>query len=160
MKLILNAFRSIAVLTVILAAAGCSLFVSPPAKLQEGGRTVCILFDETAFKNKIVASVSANLSARGYTVVTDKVRRAKYYPANRYGAVVYMAEYQAWHVPFNQKHYFKANGRAVNIVFVTTSGDPDVRITKPFDAITSASTDPNVEQVSRKLIDRLGLILH
>lgn len=147
--------------TAILLAflAGCSAFVSAPENVQTGQKVVCILYNETAFKNGVVALVKEKLSSEGYTVVTDRVSRAKYYPADRYGAVVYMAKLWAWHVPLHQKRYFSANKKAGNIVFLTTSGDPNVRITEPFDAITGASDKNRIIEVSQTLLGRIDRIL-
>ena len=153
-------YRIISCAAILLAfLAGCSAFVSAPKNVQTGQKVVCILYNETAFKNRVVALVQEKLSSEGYAVVTDRVKRAKYYPADRYGAVVYMAEYLAWHVPFHQKRYFSANGKAGNIVLLTTSGDPDMRIAEPFDAITGASEEQRIEPVSSELMTRLDRIL-
>jgi hypothetical protein len=151
---------ALAVAAILIAiSAGCSPYVSPSAKNQEGIKTVCILYNETAFKNRVVEAVKEKLSGEGFTVVTDRVGNSSSYPAAHYGAVVYMAEYQVWHVPLHQKRYFNTNNHAANIIFVTTSGDPNMRITKPFDAITSASTDARIQPVTQALLDRLGVIL-
>ena len=140
-------------------AAGCSMFSPAPAQKLTGAKTVCILYDETAFKNRVVEAVSNRLAAQGYAVVTDRNGRAPYYQASEYGAVVFLAEYWAWHVPYQQKRYFQGNGEAANIVFVVTSGDPGVEITEPFDAITSASGNDRIEPVAGEILTRLERIL-
>ncbi len=60
-------------------------------------------------------------------VVTDRIKRANLYRSSDYGAVVYMAEYWAWHIPWHAKKYYYKNNASQNIVFVITSGDTDIR---------------------------------
>jgi hypothetical protein len=70
-----------------------------------------------------------------------------------------MAELWAWHTPWHAKRYFRNHNEARNIVFVITSGDPDVTISQPFDAITSASSPDKVEPVTKDILERLDRIL-
>ena len=148
--------------TLILAAllfAGCSTFGARPGQHPTGDKTVCILFNNKRFKMEVVSRLSAALSEKGYTVVTDKSKRSKFYPASDYAAVVYMAELWAWHTPWHAKRYFSGNGEEESIVFVITSGDPDVTIAQPFDAVTSASSPDRVEPVYGEIMNRLQGIL-
>ena len=70
-----------------------------------------------------------------------------------------MTELWAWHTPWHAVRYFKKHAEARNIIFVITSGDPDVVIKEPFDAVTSASNPGKVTVVSKEIIDRLDAIL-
>jgi len=72
---------------------------------------------------------------------------------------VYMAELWAWHTPWHAKKYFRKNKEAGNMVFVITSGDPDVVITKPFDAVTTASKPNKVGPVTQEILAKLERIL-
>jgi hypothetical protein len=151
--------RVIAAILFAISISGCSVFVAAPEKVETGRNVVCILYNETIFKTEVVKTVSAYLESSGYRVVTDRTKRAKFYPAAKFGAVVYMAEYWMWHVPFHQKSYYADNDKASNIVFVTTAGDPDVRITRPFDAITSVSKKSEVGRVSKDILSRMEPML-
>ena len=130
-----------------------------PEKVLKGSNMVCILFNSKRFKTEVVKDVSESLAGKGFKVVTDTVKKAKYYDSADYGAVVYMAELWAWHTPWHAKKYYRKNNEAENIVFMITSGDPDVVIKKPFDAVTSASKPDQVNRVSREIIERLDNIL-
>ena len=149
--------------------AGCSLFVTPPAQEitrnevksheVQGNRVVCILFKDSRFKSEVVELLTNSLIARDYTVITDDVKLAKFYKSSDYGAVIYMADYWAWHVPWHAKKYYSNNNEASNIIFVVTAGDPDVEIHRPFDAITSVSKPNEVERVSQSVMERLDSVL-
>ena len=149
--------------------AGCSLFVTPPAQEitrnevksheVQGNRVVCILFKDSRFKSDVVELLTNSLIARVYNVVTDDVKRAKFYKSSDYGAIVYMADYRAWHVPLHAKRYYRNNNESSNIIFVVTSADPDVEIHRPFDAITSVSKPNEVERVSQSVMERLDSVL-
>ncbi len=139
--------------------AGCSLFVTPPAQEIKGNRVVCILFRDSRFKSDVVELLTRSFIARDYNVVTDDVKRAKFYKSSDYGAIVYMADYRVWHVPLHAKNYYRNNNEASNIIFVVTSADPDVEIHRPFDAITSVSKPNEVDRVSRSVMERLDSIL-
>lgn len=143
----------------IVVVNGCSVFVKTPEQTEKGKRVVCILYNATGFKTDVVELVSQSLTGKGCQVVSDDVNRAKYYSSSDYGAVVYMAEYWAWHIPRHAVKYFSRNKNSRNTLFVVTSGDPDVIITKPFDAVTSASNSDRVDPVSREIIEKLGRIL-
>jgi len=150
-------FFSTFVLTLLLA--GCSIFVKAPIQEVKGKNVVFIFFNDRSFKTEVVKKVSQSLTAKGYRVVTDKVKQARYYNSADYGAVVYMAELWAWHTPLHAKKYHKKNNTAQNTVFVITSGDPDVVIKEPFDAVTSASKPEEAERVAREIMEKLDNIL-
>ena len=152
--------KSIVPIAFIFLLSGCSV-LKPIAPLggEKGGKTVCILFNDTGFKTEVVGNLNGALSKMGYRVITGDVRQAKYCNARDYGAVVYMAEYWVWHTPLHTKRYYSKHGEASNTIFLITSGDPDVTIKKPFDAVTSASIPDNVESVTNKILSRLEVIL-
>lgn len=150
-------FFPIFVLAFLLA--GCSIFVKAPIQEVQGKDVIFILFNDRGFKTEVVEKVSQSLAAKGYRVVTDNVKQARYYNAADYGAVVYMAELWAWHTPWHAKKFHRKNNTAQNTVFVITSGDPDVVIKEPFDAVTSASKPGEVERVSREIVEKLDNIL-
>ena len=135
--------------------------MKPPSPVQEikGDNVVCILFNDRKFKTEVVDKISKSLKESGYEIVTDRVKRSKYYNASDYGAVVYMAELWAWHTPWHAVKYYRKNNRAQNIVFVITSGDPHVIIKEPFDAVTSPSRHMEVDRVSQKITERLSMII-
>ena len=147
------------ILALALLTTGCSIFVKRPVQEITGDNVVCILFKDKPFKTEVVNKVSKSLTMKGYRVITDRINRAKYYDNANYAAVVYIAEYWAWHIPLHAKRYYRKNNMAQNTVFVITSGDPDVVIQKPFDAVTSASSTDNVDRVSQVIIERLDAIL-
>jgi hypothetical protein len=147
--------RVIVTIVLVIFVSGCSVFISAPEKIETGKNVVCILYNDSTFKTEVVKTVSAYLESSGYRVVTDRTKRAKFYPASKFGAVIYIAEYWMWHVPYHQKSYYNENNKASNIVFVTTAGDPDVWITKPFDAITSVSKKSEVGRVSKDILSRM-----
>ena len=86
------------------------------------------------------------------------MKQAKYFSAADFAAVVYMAELWAWHTPWHAKKYYREQNEADTIIFVITSGDPNITIEKPFDAVTSASASGKVEPVVGEIMDRLGSI--
>jgi len=137
---------------------GCAAGKKPVQTLK-GEKVVCILTTGKQFKAAVVEQVSTSLAAKGYRVVTGSRTKANNYKASDYGAVVYLAEYWAMHVPFNAKRYYRRNNEAENIIFVITSGNPGVTISEPFDAVTSASTPANVARVSGEILARLERIL-
>ncbi len=148
-----------AVVLCALLAAGCAAFVKPPADQPKGDGVVALLFDESDFKNRVAAGVTMALEGEGVRVTTDRLKRAKYYDAADYGAVVYFADLWAWHTPWHAVRYWKANGKARNIVFVVTAGDPDAKITEPFDAVTSASDPAKADAVVSEIAARVGDVL-
>ena len=150
-------FFPIFVLAFLLA--GCSIFVKAPIQEMGEKNVVFILFNDTSFKTEVVENVSQSLTAKGYRVVTDNVKQARYYNSADYGAVVYMAELWAWHTPWHARKFHRNNNTARNTVFVITSGDPDVVIKEPFEAVTSASKTGEVERVSREILEKLDNIL-
>ncbi len=70
-----------------------------------------------------------------------------------------MAELWVWHTPWHAKKYFRKNKEAGNMVFVITSGDPDVVIIQPFDAVTTASRPDKVEPVTQEIMVKLESIM-
>ena len=66
-----------------LFLSGCSIFVKPPMQEVKGSNVVCIIFNDTRFKTEVVKDISENLSKKGYKVVTDKVKRSKYYDSTK-----------------------------------------------------------------------------
>ena len=151
--------RPVYVLALVFLFTGCSIFVKAPVQEVKGDDVVCILFNDRRLKTEVVGNLRESLSKKVYKVVTDNVKRAKYYRSSDYGAVVYMTEYWAWHTPWHAKRYHKKNNMAQNTVFVVTSGDPDVTIKEPFDAVTSVSKLNEVERVSKEIIEKLDSIL-
>ena len=147
------------VLLLTFLITGCSIFVKKPGQVLKGSNVVCILFNSKRFKTEVVKNVSEFLAGKGFKVVTDTVKKAKYYNSDDYAAVVYMAELWAWHTPLHAKKFYRKNSEAENIIFVITSGDPDVVIKKPFDAVTSASRPDQVNRVSGEIMERLDSIL-
>jgi hypothetical protein len=131
---------------------------SPHGQVQKGNKVVCILFNEKRFKTEVVKKVLQSLAEKGYTVVSDRQKHARYYSSADYAAVVYMSEYWAWHIPRDAVSYYKKNNMSGNIIFVITSGNPHVVIKKPFDAITSASTVKEVNRVSGEILNRIGKV--
>ncbi len=143
----------------VCLSAGCSMFVSRPKEITTGDDVVCILYKPGDFKDGLTQRLTDELVNRNYTVVTDNVKRAKFYHAADFAAVVYMAEYWAWHTPWHAKNYFTNNGKSGNILFVVTAGDPDVEIDRPFDAVTCTSKKSELETVYGETIARLNEIL-
>jgi len=144
---------------VLLADGACSMFATAPKDVPRGKDVVVILYDSTDFRDAVVENVTGELEALNFRVVIDKTRRAKFYKAADYAAVIHISEYWVWHVPLHAKRYYYNNNRAENIVFVVTSGDPDVKITKPFDAVTGASRKENVARFSREIMEKLKAVL-
>ena len=149
----------ICILVVVLILPGCSAFVRPPENMVKGRDIVCILYNETKFKKAVVENITSFIRSKGLKVTTDRVKRAKYYRTSDYTAVVYFAEYWQWHVPWHTKRYYRNNDTPDNVVFMITSGDPDVQIHDPFDAVTSASNPDSIERVSREVINKLTPVL-
>lgn len=151
--------RCIYVLSLLLFFSGCSVYSTQPETKIKGEKVVCILRDETKFKTGVVENVSNYLAGKGCRVVTGRAKQAKFFNPADYGAVVYMAELWAWHTPWHAVRYYKKHNDTLNIIFVITSGDPDVVIKEPFNAVTSASNPGKVNVVSKEIIYRLDAIL-
>jgi len=146
----------LSLLLITLTLSSCSMFARAPQQPVAKGRdTVLILFNSTGFREAVVANVVRELKAAKLNVVMDNTKRAKFYAAADYAAVVHISEYWAWHVPYHAKRYFKRNSKADNIVFAVTSGDPNVTITKPFDAVTGASKKDGVGKFSAEIMGKL-----
>ena len=154
-----NTMPVLIVAAFVLCLAGCGAKPAPEKLASKGKNVVCILSGNKQFKNEVIEKVTKSLETKSVTVVRDETGNSKYYRAADYGAVVFIAEYQAWHTPRNAIGYYKRNGQAPNIVFVVTSGNPKVKIKKPFDAITSASKQKEVDRVSGEIMTRLDGIL-
>jgi hypothetical protein len=143
---------------VVLLSVGCA-GRRPLVGEPKGPKTVVFLSDGTAFRDAVVAHVSDWLRDSGYLVVLADKGSRKYYRAASYGAVVYVAEYWAWHTPRHAIRYWKKNGRARNIVFFITAGDPDLAINAPFDAVTTPSRDDRIVPAALELRTRLEALL-
>lgn len=139
--------------------AGCSMFVSAPAEGPTGDSVVLILFKNKEFKRQLSEVLSERLLARNYTVVTDDVKRAKYYDPADYAAVVYVAEYWAFHTPRHAVSFYSKHGEPANVVFIITAGDPDLEVHEPFDAVTCTSQLSVLATVSGEIMQRLDTIL-
>ena len=146
------------ILTLMLLVTGCSMLTKQPIQQLKGNNVICILHEKSRFKAGVIKNISHSLYEKGFEVTTGKRKLSKNYNSGDYLAVVYMVEYWAWHTPWNALRYFKKNNRNNNIIFVITSGDPDVVIKKPFDAVTSASKPDQVERVSREIITKIERI--
>ncbi|MFC1537986.1 hypothetical protein ACFL6H_01055 [Candidatus Latescibacterota bacterium] len=146
-------------LFLILLLSGCSMFVKAPDEILKGDKTVCILYNETEFKSKLVNNISNYLENKGYRVINDRVKRAKFYNSADYSALVYMAEYRAWHTPFPAKRFFKKNKYSKNTLFVITAGDQRREIHHPFDAVTCASRSNFIDSKSYEINVKLDRIL-
>ena len=144
---------------IIPVIAGCSMFRAAPVQEVKGKKIVLVLYNENAFKNEVTGKLNEALAGKGYKVVTGNYKLTKHYNSSDYGAVVYMAELWAWHTPWHAKKYFRKNKESGNMVFVITSGNPKVKITKPFDAVTTASKSEKVEPVTQEILARLENIL-
>ena len=150
----------ISLYSAIIILSGCSAMAPAPLVQQEkGDKVVCILFKDTRFKTEVVGILTGELSKKGYRVVTGSVAQARHYIADEYAAIVYMSELWAWHTPWHAKRYYREQDEAINIVFVVTSGDPDVSILKPFDAVTSASSPGKVGDVVGEVMTKLDRVL-
>lgn len=145
-------------LTAALFATGCSMFTHAPENYRKGPDVILILIDPSGFKNSLAQGITDYATVEGYRIQIDDVKRAKYYNASDFAAVIYMAEYWMWHVPLHAKRYYRDNDEAANIIFLVTSGDPDVKIAKPFDAVTTASDPERKNDVLREVYDRLDTI--
>jgi hypothetical protein len=148
-----------AALLLILLLSGCSMFANAPGEILKGDKTVCIIYNETVFKTAVVKNITASLEIKGYRVITDRVKRAKFYNSANYGALVYMSELWAWHVPFHAKKFFKYNKFSRNTLFVVTAGDPRREVHKPFDAVTCASRSNLVDSKAYEIGMKLDRIL-
>jgi hypothetical protein len=143
-----------------LLIAGCStLRTVPPISGEKGEKVVCILFDDTQFKTELTGKLTSALSKKGYRIVTGRVQQAKQCKHSDYGAIVYMTELWAWHTPWHAKRFFRRNDEAANIIFVITSGNPNVTIKKPFDAVTSASKLDRIEPVTKEILASLDRVV-
>ena len=137
----------------LIVIAGCAAVKT--MREDKGEKVVCVLFNDTRFKTEVAGKLTMQLAKKGYRVTTGSVKQAKYFNTVDYAAVVYMTELWAWHTPWHAKKYLRRHNEADNLVFVITSGDPDVTITKPFDAVTSASSPKKVEPVVLEIMGKL-----
>lgn len=150
---------TVSMLALIAIAMGCSMMRNPSENdLKEHG-VVLILVDPYDYKDSLARSIADHVTEAGYQPSIIDVKHAGKYKASNFAAVIYMAEYWMWHVPFHAKRYFKNNDEGENIVFIITSGDPDVHITKPFDAVTTASDSDRKDAVLNEVFSRLDQIL-
>jgi hypothetical protein len=143
----------------VFVFSGCGRKPIPANKGIAGKNVVVILSSDKRFKQEVVTRVAASLEGKNIRVVLDNIDAADAYRAADYGAVVYFTEFWMWHTPSDAKRYFHRNGDASNIVFMVTSGNPHVKIKKPFDAVTSASSQKQVDRVANEIIARLDAIL-
>ena len=134
------------------------MFVKAPEEILKGEDIVCIIHNETVFKTALVEKITASLETKGYRVITDRVRHAKYYESADYAALVYMCEYWAWHTPFHAKKFFEKNKYSRNTLFVVTGGDPSREIHTPFDAVTCASRSNLVDSKAYEITVKLDRI--
>lgn len=153
----MRAFAALAL--TVLIFAGCVCKPSPGNFVPGDANTVCILSTDKPFKNEVAGKVAAALETEGRTVIRDTLENAGRYRAADFGAVVYIAEYQMWHTPRHAVRYFDQNGQARNIVFVITTGNARLKVKKPFDAVTSASTKGNTGRVASEVMTRLDAVM-
>ena len=147
---------AITIFLLLFILSGCSSGKKMSSTgIVSGKDTVAILYKESKFKDAVLEKVETYLKEKKIRFVADNVKNSKKYKASDYLAVIYMAEFWAWHTPAHTKRYFSRNDNASNIIFLITSGNPDVRIKKPFDAVTSASKQSGVEKVSSEIIRRI-----
>lgn len=149
--------------TIMLLCPGlilsCSMSMPKPENIRTGDDVIMIFHTQTAFKKEVTDKVSAALTDSGYTVATDMIRNAQYYPPDSLAAIVYMAEYKYWHVPLSAKRFYKRTKDADNIVFFITSSDPEKKISKPFDAVSAASMKKCIDPAADELLARLEQVL-
>ena len=137
----------------------CSKTVPKPENIRTGDDVIMILCTETPFKREVTNKISEEFTGRGYTVTTGMIRNAQYYPPDSLAAIVYMTEYKYWHVPLGAKRFYNRTKDAGNIVFFITSSDPEKKISKPFDAVSTASMRKCIDPASAELISRLEGVL-
>jgi hypothetical protein len=125
----------------------------------KGKNVVCILYKPTAFKDSVIEKITKSLSEKNIIVVKENLKDSKYCKSSDYGAVIYMQEYHAWHVPKTAIKFHKRNYESKNTIFLITAGDPKLKIKSPFDAITCPSKKKNIDSVSEEIILRINNIL-
>ena len=118
-----------------------------------------ILYKKSDFKEQVIANIESSLSKNGFAVIKDSSKKAGQYRSSDFAAVVFMAEYQMWHTPNSAKKYFERNKDSRNTLFVVTSGNPHVKIKKPFDAVTTASKKDRIQPVSGEITEKLLRII-
>lgn len=138
-------------------AAGCSTgkSIRNEANVPAGKDTVVILYKQSKFKDTVIGKIENSLKEKDIEVAADNVRNAGNYSSSDYRAVIFMTDYQAWHVPMNARKYFKRNNSAPNIIFFITAGDPDLKIKKPFDAVTCSSRESEADRVASEIVRRV-----
>jgi len=65
------------ILTFVISITGCSIFVKAPVQEVKGDSVVCVLFNDSRFKTKVVENLRGSLAGRGYKIVTDRIKWAK-----------------------------------------------------------------------------------
>jgi len=156
MRLVRRSMSAVVLAAVLaLALTGCGRKPLPANRGVTGKNVVLILTKDSRFKTEVIARVSAGLTAKHIRVLTDRTRAAGSYRAADFLAVVYIPDYWAQRGPRGAKRYHRDNGEAPNIVFLVTAGDAGVRISKPFDAITSPSKQNEADRVAAEILSRI-----
>ncbi len=142
---------------IVVIAAGCGgARLAAPGPQDRGREVVLVLMDgDSPFKLAVAERVAATLKPDGLRVVMDDTGRAENNAPSDYAAVVYTAEYWMWRTPRHAIRYFNRHDKPANVIFLITAGDPNRKVTKPFDAVTSASTQARVEPVSDEIVRRV-----
>lgn len=150
---------SVSLFLIAAILVGCGQKPIPANRGVTGKNVVVALSKDSQFKAGVIAKVTAAMEAKGVRVLRDGTGASGAYRAADYCAVVYFADYWMHRTPGHAKRYYHRNGDASNIVVVITSGDPDVTVKKPFDAVTSASKEKNIDRVAGEIVGRLEMIL-
>src|SRR3989339_136772 len=109
---------ALAIFLLLFMYSGCSYERKMPSVgMVKGKDIVVILFKKSQFKEAVLEKVEISLKEKNIKFVTDNVDNSKKYKASDYRAVVYMAEFWAWHTPYHTKRYFSRNDNVSNIIF-------------------------------------------
>ncbi len=79
----------VSALAFVLLIAGCAA----PVKMvtqesSKGDNVVCILYEDSRFKEAIIEGLKEAISEKGYEVIAERRKNSKYLDSSDYGAVV------------------------------------------------------------------------
>ncbi|MBI9074893.1 MAG: hypothetical protein JEZ02_05715 [Desulfatibacillum sp.] len=155
--------RSALVLAVIvLLTYGCGPKSVSPVQFGSPAASdrVLIATEDSEFKNAILDDVvEAFFGQDVFIQVTDLQSLENIRPED-YRAIVLINTCIAWKVEPEIAAFLKKVNEPERVLVLTTTGDPDLTILAPdVDSVTSASQMEKVDQVSRKIIDKVARVL-
>ena len=156
----MKSLRFLAAAAVIASVtAGCASMqtAEKPVSSLKGDNVVCIFWHDSTFNITLKDKISDYVVGKGFKTVSDEEYRAGAYKGSDYGAVVFLAKYEAKGsltiVDTFVDKYGKKTPVIVALSHEWTVDGADVR--RHYDALTAASKEFEQDEILAKITSRL-----